>query len=93
MKFLDHTFSHETVELDHNEFKRCLFKSCTLNYGGGPLPSIKTCEFDEMRLVFAYDALNTLKLMAAMYHGGFSALIEQVIETIRSNPNFGRLDS
>ena len=79
------TFTNSTIELDGHEFKNCRFTGCQFVYRGGKPPTLVNCSFDNFPLTLEGPAADTLRFMAAMYHGGFSSVIEPTFDNIRSN--------
>ena len=79
-------YNNVTVKLDNNEFEKCKFTNCTLEYSGDGPVSLSNCTFEAVKWVFTGSAQNTLQFMHALYHGmgeGGKKLIEQTFENIK----------
>lgn len=85
MKYKDHNFSEETVQLDGNSFENCQFNNCVLEYSGGKPPSMSNCGLSGSVFSFTDQAADTVQFMKAMYHGGFKVVIEDTFNQIREN--------
>jgi hypothetical protein len=83
MKHENVAFTDSDVELD--EFIKCKFTNCNLDYRGGKVPMIRECSFDRPRISLADAAENTLGFMYALYHGGFKIIIEATFDNIRKH--------
>lgn len=90
--FMQHegkTFDQETILLDQNEYVRCAFVRCDLQFGGSGGVAFSECRFDQCRWSFVDAASNTLHFMASLYHGlgdGGKRLMEDLFESIRNAP-------
>lgn len=89
MRHKNQSFKNSAVELDDNQFFGCTFQKCKLIYRGGKPPSIADCSFTEISIAFEDYAQNTLVFMTALYHGGFSEIIEATFNNIRGNKKVG----
>ena len=81
------TFENQDVLLDNGHFEDCVFRNCRLVYGGAGMVHLSGCSFDGVQWTFAGAAENTLRFMAALYHGtgeGGRQLIEDTFESIRT---------
>jgi hypothetical protein len=85
MKHSNVTFENKTIALDGQEFHSCRFRNCRLVYSGGKPPVLDTCAFDDVCLILAAAAGDTLNFMRAMYHRGFQNLIDTTVNKIRNN--------
>jgi len=86
-KFEGSTFDGGTVTLDNNNFNKCKFRNCIIQYGGAGPVGLSNCEFSNVKWVFHGAANNTLNFMQAMYTGmgeGGKQIIEQTFENIKS---------
>lgn len=86
MEFTDKTFKDEEVRLDSNSFTNCRFENCAMVYGGGPIPTIRGCHFQDSRWSFVDNADQTVAFMRAVYHGmgdNGREMIEATFEQIR----------
>lgn len=84
MRIHEHEFVDQVVHMDFHEFDHCTFTRCRLIIHGFGTFKLSGCSFDvACRFEFADAAANTLAVLAAMYHGGFQALIEATIKNIR----------
>lgn len=45
--YRNNCFVDETILLDGSDFQACSFQGCKLVYGGGALPNISDCSFEE----------------------------------------------
>jgi hypothetical protein len=74
-------FTNMRVVLDGARFENCMFESCELVYGGGPLSFnknlVNNCSF-----AFADSAARTINFMKGMYQDA-PELIEATIREIR----------
>lgn len=62
-------FENSAIELDNKTFEGCVFKNCTLIYGGGAL-SFNNNNLDGVEWRFIGPAARTLGLISAFYQGG-----------------------
>lgn len=68
-KFQNCTFNNSTVRLDNNEYFKCVFDKCVIEYAGeGPI-SLDSCSFNSCEWVLVGYARNTLQFLSSMYHG------------------------
>jgi hypothetical protein len=89
MQQKDKTFSGTTETIDGNEYVNCKFKNCLLEYGGGEIPTINGCSFDDCRWEFKDAAMRTLILLRSMYHGmgvGGQRMVDTTFNEIRIPP-------
>jgi hypothetical protein len=84
MKHHNVIFENTTTALDNQEFHSCTFRNCRLVYSGGKPPVLDTCSFEDVSLIFAASAGETLNFMRAMYHRGFQNLIDTTFNSIRN---------
>lgn len=88
-KNIDNVYENLTVKLDNDEFLRCTFINCRMEYSGsGPL-SLVECSFVNTQWAFTGPAKNTLRFMRAVYHGtgeGGKKMIEKTFEQIKEPP-------
>jgi len=83
MKFNNHEFHNQNIELDNNEFNECKFTNCKILYFGfGPVKlgqnSFKDCHWE-----FTGNAGNTLAFLAHIYQGGAQELVDGLFNSIR----------
>ena len=85
MLFKGKSFENETVSLDRNQFFECVFKKCTVTYGGGDGPVLVRPHFTDCEFVLKDAAMRTCQFMAAVYGSGPGGqkLIEATINNIR----------
>ena len=86
MDFSDKNFKDEKIRMDGNSFVQCRFENCVMEYGGGPPPTMVSCNISKCQWSFTDAASNTVTFMSAIYHGmgdGGRELIEQTFENIR----------
>ena len=82
-------YENITVKLDDNEFLRCKFLNCRLEYSGSGRMSMVECSFVNTQWAFTGPAKNTLQFMRAVYHGtggGGKKMIERTFEMIKEPP-------
>jgi hypothetical protein len=82
MKFINTTYTDETINLDDNDFEGCTFVRCTLVYKGGVF-RLAGNSLDSPRFAFDGAAANTLRFMAELYKGGASDIVESTFDNIR----------
>lgn len=89
-EFKDCTFEFQTVRIDQGRYKDCLFKSCTIEYGGeGPI-SLVGCTFNDCNWKLVGAARNTIAFLRAMYTGmgDFGiAMVDHTVDSIRAAPS------
>lgn len=86
MRIEDKTFEDQPVRLDGNEYIKCVFRRCELQFGGTGAVSMVECAFDRCSWSFTGPAALTVQFMMALYHGageGGRDLIERTFEDIR----------
>jgi hypothetical protein len=64
--FQDTNYQGQRVELDGNEYRRCVFRECVLVYKGGPLPFLSESVFYTCQFAFEDAAERTLQFMRAI---------------------------
>jgi hypothetical protein len=67
--YLNHTFAHETLDLDDNAFRGCVFEDCTLRFSGQGATELNGCTFLRSRLEAAGPAQMTLNYLRGFYQG------------------------
>ncbi len=80
------TFENEKIRVDGNEYIKCKFLKCELQYGGMDAVGFNGCDFHESNWVFVEAADRTIGFITALYHGmgeGGKKLVEQTFENIR----------
>lgn len=80
------TFVDEQVRVDGNEYVKCIFRRCELQFGAMEAVSMVDCTFDECSWSFTGAAALTVQFMTALYHGmgeGGKQLIDKTFENIR----------
>jgi hypothetical protein len=82
VKFADQEFRDQRIDLDHNEFRNCVFHNCTAVYRGGNPPTITGCEFHNCKFSFADSAARTLAYLTSMHQRGFREIVEQVLKNV-----------
>lgn len=83
------TFIDQQVLLDGNGYDGCKFERCELLFSGGTPPTLANSSFIDCSWTFDGPAERTLRLLAAMYGGGFQELIERTFDNIRGKPAVG----
>ena len=79
----DATFTNQRVVLDGNDYVNCRFTNCELVFRGTDTVSMNGVTADNCRWTFDGAAGLTLKFLSALYHGGFSEMIDLTIQNIR----------
>ena len=79
----DATFTNQLVVLDGNDYVNCSFTNCELVFRGTDTVSMNGFTADNCRWTFDGAAGLTLKFLSALYHGGFSEMIDLTLENIR----------
>lgn len=85
-RYENRKFENQVVQLDGNQYIRCTFQGCTLQYGGSEIPTLKDNEFNRCKWEFTDAAERTIKFMIGLYRGageGGRELIEQTFKNIR----------
>jgi hypothetical protein len=86
IKNIENTYTNTRVRLDNNEFIKCAFISCVLEYSGTGPVSLVECTFSNVNWVFSGAAQNTLQFLKGVYHGmgdGGRELVENTFASIR----------
>ena len=85
MVFKGKVFENETVHLDGNQFFECVFRKCTVTYGGGDGPVLVRPHFTDCEFVLTDAAMRTCQFMAGIYNSGPAGrkLIDTTIDSIR----------
>ncbi len=78
-------FRDQTVTLDGNEYDRCTFENCILEYQGVRPVSLVGSSMNNCQWSFKGPAANAIQFMSAMYQSGGqgAALIESTFNQIR----------
>jgi len=86
IKNISNTYTGVRVTLDNQNYEKCIFTNCIIEYGGtGPI-SLDGCSFNSCQWVFTGHAQNTLNFMQVMYHqmGDFGkSMIEATFKNIK----------
>lgn len=79
------TYKDQIVILDGNEFDRCVFENCTLEYQGVKPVSLVGSTMNNCQWSFKGPAANAVQFMSAMYNSGGQGamLIESTFNQIR----------
>lgn len=89
IKNVENEYKNVRVILDNNEFIKCRFEGCVLEFSGlGPV-SLVECGFSNVSWVFSGPAQNTLQFLKGVYHGmgeGGRSLVETTFENLRQPP-------
>jgi hypothetical protein len=70
MKSIGSLFENSDVELDGNEFDRCQFIRCRLNYRGGSLPKISNSAITRCSYTLLDSARNTIDFLRVLHASG-----------------------
>jgi len=82
----DKTYENATILLDGEEYNRCTFRNCELQFGASSKVTLVNCSFEDIKWVFIDAAARTLDFMTGLYHEageGGKNLIEKTFENIR----------
>lgn len=84
---ISNRYEETKVKLDGNDFTKCIFMNCVLEYSGLKPVSFIDCEFIGNSWVFVGPAQNTLRFLTGLYHGmgDKGKLVEETFESIRTN--------
>jgi hypothetical protein len=76
-------FTNDTVVLDGNEYRNCIFTNCELIFRGANGVSLHGISLNSCRWTFEGSAALTINFMTALYQAGVTDLIDQTFENIR----------
>jgi hypothetical protein len=78
-------FKNTTVSLDGNEFEKCVFDSCTLEYDGSQAVALTGSTMSNCTWAFKGSAANAVQFMSALYQSGAQGalLVEATFNQIR----------
>jgi len=95
MKYENHFFRNETVELSGNWFHGCTFENCRLVYRGDRSPTFQDNHFIDSVFVFSDAAIRTLYLLSHIYHAGPGGreVVEDTFQRIRERTIHGHMTS
>ena len=95
MKYENHLFRNETVELSGNWFHGCTFENCRLVYRGDRSPTFQDNHFIDSVFVFSDAAIRTLYLLSHIYHAGPGGreVVEDTFQRIRERTIHGHMTS
>lgn len=82
-RFEGESFEDRQVRLDGNEYRRCVFRRCKLQFGAMEPVTAVDCSFEECDWMFTGAAALTVGFMTALYQAGAKQLIERTFENIR----------
>jgi hypothetical protein len=84
-KNLQKSFKNTTVALDGNEFEKCVFDTCTLEFEGSQPVSLSGSTLHNCNWVFKGPAANAVQFMTALYQSGAQGamLVEATFNQIR----------
>ncbi|HEX4183574.1 MAG TPA: hypothetical protein VHY34_09970 [Caulobacteraceae bacterium] len=84
----NNTYSKQTIELDDNAFRECVFEDCTLRFSAAGPTELSGCTFARSELIAGGAAELTFAYLRGFYQGlgewGRSA-VEKIFETIRGS--------
>lgn len=86
MRVSDSTFGSGVIELDNNEFHRCVFENVTLVYAAVGPTTLANCTFNNVQWQFQGPATLALTFLTSLYHNGGKAVVEHVFESVRRPP-------
>ena len=70
MKFKDHPFQDEPVNLNGNQFDHCTFNNCELIFNGVGSVTLTNNAFNDCKWIFEGPAADTVAFMKALYSMG-----------------------
>jgi hypothetical protein len=78
-------FKNTTVTLDGNEFEKCVFEGCTLEYDGSQAVALSGSTMSNCTWAFKGSAANAVQFMSALYQSGAQGalLVEATFNQIR----------
>ncbi len=78
-------FKNTTVSLDGNEFEKCVFDGCTLEYDGSQAVALTGSTMSNCTWAFKGSAANAVQFMSALYQSGAQGalLVEATFNQIR----------
>jgi hypothetical protein len=78
-------FKNTTVTLDGNEFEKCVFDACTLEYDGSLAVALTGSTMSNCTWAFKGPAANAVQFMSALYQSGpqGALLVEATFNQIR----------
>jgi hypothetical protein len=88
MRYNNQSFFGDTVMLCGNEYLGCTFSKCKLVFSGEEALNMRDCLIREPEWIFTGPAGNTMKFLAASYHGmGDDGVrfVESIFNNIRLN--------
>jgi hypothetical protein len=88
IKNIKNKYTKTKVKLDNNEFVKCSFDECTVEYAGTGPVSMIDCTFTKVQWVFVDGAQQTLQFLQGLYHGmgeGGRTLVESTFDNIRQS--------
>lgn len=77
--FISNTYKNATVQLDGNNFVRCTFEKCRLEYSGGSPPSLIENSFIDCQWVFNEGAANTATFLRSLVAGGVGGMVARML--------------
>jgi hypothetical protein len=63
-RHIEQTFENTIIELDNNEFERCIFKRCVFRYGGAQHFIIDDGDMQDCQIEFVAEAANAIVAIA-----------------------------
>ncbi len=78
-------FKNTTVALDGNEFEKCVFDGCALEYDGSQAVGLTGSTMNNCTWAFKGSAANAIQFMSALYQSGAQGalLVEATFNQIR----------
>ena len=77
------TFINETVLLDGNEYRDCIFNNCQIRFNATAPVTLNGVQFNSCQWTFEGPAGLTVNFMTSLYQAGMTDLIDQTIANIR----------
>jgi hypothetical protein len=84
-KHIKKAFKNTVVALDGNEFEKCVFDACTLEYDGSQAVSLTGSTMSNCTWAFKGAAANAVQFMSALYQSGSQGalLVEATFNQVR----------
>ena len=88
MRYENITLTNRTILLDGDQFVRCVFEKCVIQYAGGVLPVLQNVKFHACSWNFVGAAELTIKFLRILYaSGGKDDVAAQIIKIIQQPVN------
>lgn len=84
MKFENQVFQSKTIFLDGQDFVRCRFEGCRIEFAGVIGGHLEECTFAGCTWELTGPAATTISFLTGLYSQGAKKLIEATFDKIRS---------